>query len=98
MARIELSCSLERTNVNHHCSGLGPDRISAPESAGHLISKMIQEVRQLAGADTCGLWIARSRQRRALFELGELNDALLKDIGVSQDEALREGAKRFWQQ
>ncbi len=43
------------------------------------------------------VWIERSRQRRTLRELGELNDALLKDIGVSRSEALREGTKHFWQ-
>jgi uncharacterized protein YjiS (DUF1127 family) len=48
--------------------------------------------------ETVRLWIERSRQRRILRDRGELNDALLKDIGVSQGEALREGAKRFWQQ
>ena len=46
---------------------------------------------------TLRVWIERSRQRRILRDRGELNDALLKDIGVSQGEALREGAKRFWQ-
>lgn len=44
------------------------------------------------------VWIERSKQRRALRELGRLNDALLKDIGISQDQALNEGAKRFWHQ
>jgi len=42
------------------------------------------------------LWIARRRQRRALEELARLNDRLLKDIGVSKQEALREAAKPFW--
>jgi len=42
-------------------------------------------------------WIARSRQRQALSELAERNDYLLKDIGVTQDEARREAAKWFWQ-
>jgi uncharacterized protein YjiS (DUF1127 family) len=42
-------------------------------------------------------WIARSRQRRALREIAERNDFhLLKDIGVSQAEALREAEKPFW--
>jgi uncharacterized protein YjiS (DUF1127 family) len=41
-------------------------------------------------------WAGRSRQRRQLGELAELNDYLLKDIGVSQEEALREAAKPFW--
>jgi uncharacterized protein YjiS (DUF1127 family) len=42
-------------------------------------------------------WIERSRQREALGKLAERNDYLLKDIGVSQAEALREAAKPFWQ-
>ena len=42
-------------------------------------------------------WIARSRQRHALCEIAESNDFhLLKDIGVSQEEALREAEKPFW--
>jgi uncharacterized protein YjiS (DUF1127 family) len=41
--------------------------------------------------------IERSRQRTALRLLAQLNDSRLEDIGVSQGEALREGAKRFWQ-
>jgi uncharacterized protein YjiS (DUF1127 family) len=45
---------------------------------------------------TIALWIARSQQRRALEEIARLNDHLLKDIGVSKDEALREVAKPFW--
>jgi len=46
---------------------------------------------------TLGLWIDRSRQRRQLGELAELNDYLLKDIGVSREEAMREAEKPFWQ-
>ena len=38
-------------------------------------------------------WIARPRQRR---DLAELEDHLLRDIGVSRHEALREAAKPFW--
>jgi uncharacterized protein YjiS (DUF1127 family) len=35
--------------------------------------------------------------RRALREIAERNDLhLLKDIGVSQEEALREADKAFW--
>ena len=46
---------------------------------------------------TVGRWFARSRQRRALREIAERNDFhLLKDIGVSQEEALREADKPFW--
>ena len=45
---------------------------------------------------TLEIWIDRSHQRRQLGELAELNDYLLKDIGVSREEALREAAKPFW--
>jgi uncharacterized protein YjiS (DUF1127 family) len=43
------------------------------------------------------LWGARYRQRRALQDLAALNNHLLRDIGVTPDEALREAAKWFWQ-
>jgi uncharacterized protein YjiS (DUF1127 family) len=42
---------------------------------------------------TIRIWIARSHQRQAL---AELNDHLLRDIGVTRHEALREAAKPFW--
>jgi uncharacterized protein YjiS (DUF1127 family) len=46
---------------------------------------------------TVGRWFARSRQRRSLREIAERNDFhLLKDIGVSQEEAFREANKAFW--
>ena len=48
------------------------------------------------GLHTLQFWIGRSRQRRQLDELAELNNYLLKDIGISRDEALREAAKPFW--
>ena len=51
----------------------------------------------VAACRTVAGWIARSRQRRALREIAVTNDFhLLKDIGVSQDEALREAEKPFW--
>lgn len=41
------------------------------------------------------LWIVnRQAQRRALREL---DDRLLRDIGISRGQALQEGRKRFWQ-
>jgi uncharacterized protein YjiS (DUF1127 family) len=46
---------------------------------------------------TIARWIARSRQRRALRDIAECNDHhLLKDIGVSRDQAFREAEKPFW--
>ena len=54
--------------------------------------------RLVAGArSTVGRWFTRSRQRRALREIAERGDLyLLKDIGVLQEEALREVDKPFW--
>ncbi len=46
--------------------------------------------------ETVHIWMARSRQRKALGELAALDSYLLQDIGVSQVEALREAAKPFW--
>jgi len=39
-------------------------------------------------------WHEVYRQRRALLGL---SDAMLKDIGISRADALREGEKPFWQ-
>lgn len=51
----------------------------------------------VAACRTITGWLARSRQRRALREIAVTNDFhLLKDIGVSQEEALREAEKPFW--
>jgi uncharacterized protein YjiS (DUF1127 family) len=38
-------------------------------------------------------WIERAGQRQAL---AELDDHLLKDIGISPEQARRESAKPFW--
>jgi uncharacterized protein YjiS (DUF1127 family) len=42
-------------------------------------------------------WFERSRQRRALREVAERDDYLLRDIGLSRQQALREAGKPFWQ-
>ena len=42
---------------------------------------------------TLAFWHERARQRRALAELPE---EMLKDIGVSRSEAMREAGKPFW--
>ena len=42
-------------------------------------------------------WVTRSRQRCELYEIAERNDDhLLKDIGVSREEAFRQAGKPFW--
>jgi uncharacterized protein YjiS (DUF1127 family) len=38
-------------------------------------------------------WLERSRQRRAL---ADLDDRLLRDIGLTREEARRECANPFW--
>ena len=38
-------------------------------------------------------WLQRSRQRRAL---AELDDRMLRDIGITRPQAEREAAKPFW--
>ena len=46
---------------------------------------------------TIARWIGRSRQRWALRQIAEAYDThLLKDIGVSREEAFREADKPFW--
>ena len=40
-----------------------------------------------------GRWHARARERRAL---AQLDDRMLRDIGISRTEAERECAKPFW--
>jgi uncharacterized protein YjiS (DUF1127 family) len=44
---------------------------------------------------TIAQWIERSRQRRALRDIAEV-DYLLEDIGVSREEAFHEAGKPFW--
>ncbi|MFQ5994081.1 MAG: DUF1127 domain-containing protein [Acidiferrobacterales bacterium] len=46
-------------------------------------------------AKTFFCWQERARQRHAL---SELDDRLLKDVGISRAEAEREGRKPFWRQ
>jgi uncharacterized protein YjiS (DUF1127 family) len=50
-----------------------------------------------AGFDTVATWIARIGHRRALRELAE-EERLLRDVGITLEQALREAAKPFWRQ
>ena len=76
-----------------------PDRTVPELPGGRVLNQQEDSGSPAVGwLETLRLWIERSRQRRVLRDRGELNDALLKDIGISQREALQEGAKRFWQQ
>jgi uncharacterized protein YjiS (DUF1127 family) len=69
--------------------GIAPGALTHPKAQ---LSSLVAGTRS-----TVGRWFARSRQRRALREIAERGDLhLLKDIGVSQEEALREADKPFW--
>ena len=63
---------------------------SGPSHSNVRISGLVPGTRS-----TVGGWFARSRQRQALREIAEGN-GLLNDIGVSQEEALREADRPFW--
>jgi uncharacterized protein YjiS (DUF1127 family) len=80
------------SNPIAHRRSLGVIAPSAPSHSKERISSLIT-----ATCLTVDQWFARSRQRRALREIAERNDThLLKDIGLSQEEALREADKPFW--
>ena len=64
----------------------GPDAATAARRARLGLMVML-----LAALDR---WIERHRQRNALLGL---NDPLLKDIGFSRADAIRESDKAFWQ-
>jgi uncharacterized protein YjiS (DUF1127 family) len=66
---------------------------STPSHSKARLCRLIVDMRS-----TVGRCLARSRQRRTLRDIAERNDFhLLKDIGVSPEEALREADKPFWQ-
>jgi len=80
-------------------SNYSPHGLALPREAAGMRARRRQSVSSSsidAWLRTLGFWIDRSRQRRQLGELAELNDYLLKDIGVSREEAMREAAKPFW--
>jgi len=81
-------------------SNYSPQGLALPREASGTRTFRQQSVssRSVGGwLRTLGFWIDRSRQRRQLGELAELNSYLLKDIGVSREEAMREAEKPFWQ-
>ena len=74
-------------------------RQSFGDAAPSALSRPTAQLSGLIAAmrSTVGRWVSHLRQRRALREIAERNDFhLLKDIGVSQEEAMREADKPFW--
>jgi uncharacterized protein YjiS (DUF1127 family) len=65
------------------------------ESVGGEVPRQqfISSTAALGWLRTLRFWIGRRRRRRKFGELPELNNYLLRDIGVPQDEALYEAAK-----
>ena len=74
-----------------------PPRLTADRTIGRLAVDRSRQrpVSPSRLAALVRLWLARSRQRRALYEIAQRNDYLLKD-GISQQDAFREAEKPFW--
>jgi uncharacterized protein YjiS (DUF1127 family) len=58
-----------------------------PPLAPRVASRLVRAL------DTVLLWHERARQRRQLLQL---NDAMLRDIGLVRADALGEAGKPFW--
>ena len=68
----------------------------------YIITPLIARPSEVAAPADCSpslldTWAARAWQRKALGKLADCSDHLLKDTGISRDDALREAAKWFWQ-
>ena len=71
-----------------------------PSRAVYAIALPWYAVRRLGwwlghGADRLLLWAERARQRR---QLAELDDYMLRDIGLTRTDVASEIRKAFWQQ
>jgi uncharacterized protein YjiS (DUF1127 family) len=66
-----------------------------PESVGGEVPRQqfISSTAALGWLRTLRFWIGRRRRRRKFGELTELNNYLLRDIGVPQDNASHEVAE-----
>ncbi len=75
--------------MNHPAQVLSAPGLRAvrrPEAGAGLASRLLAMLR---------LWVRRQRGRR---ELRELDDHLLRDIGISRGVADFEGGKPFWRE
>ena len=64
--------------------------IALPSFAGHRLAWWLGR-----GIDHALLWAERARQRR---QLAELDDYMLRDIGLTRADVASEIRKAFWQQ
>lgn len=60
---------------------------------GSILAEFRINIHLVTVFDTIMTWIERSSQRRALRQL---DDHLLRDLGVSRGAALHEAEKPFW--
>ena len=75
--------------MNTHSAGIGFGRNR--DLLWHELHRVTAAM--AATAKTVLLWVLRRRQRRSL---AELDDHMLRDIGLDRYQALREAAKPFW--
>jgi uncharacterized protein YjiS (DUF1127 family) len=90
--RIETHCS----GVGGLAASIGPIRASAPARAPAPAARGM--LRSLAGSAATAqtlvaMWLQRSRARA---ELEQLDEHLLRDVGLSREQVLQETAKPFW--
>ena len=69
---------------NHSIIGVGTRRAAGFASFGAILQRSRATLRT---------WLVRRQQRRTL---SDLDDHLLRDIGLTPAEVARERAKRFW--
>lgn len=69
-----------------HASTFGP--LARPTGRATLVARLALVLEILDG------WLERRRQRLALQEL---DDHLLKDLGLTRADVVRESGKAFWQ-
>jgi uncharacterized protein YjiS (DUF1127 family) len=74
---------------------LRPFAAGSSRSVGWSVRRALEGVLGLAdrGLVTLMEWSDAARQRRALRSM---SDEMLKDIGVSRADAMREAGRRFW--
>jgi uncharacterized protein YjiS (DUF1127 family) len=70
---------------------LGP-----PARDGTTVHQRISWAAAAAPWRLIGIWAERRSQRSALRNLLELDDHLLKDVGLTREQGFRQAGKPFW--